>query len=99
MERIFGIAFSLKDKKFQKMTPQVVGKVLADGTIEGTDYSFGDGGKTIKGGVAYTTNSTLVEDDGDMVNPATKERFEPTKKGTGYWNPVSKTWIKCLNKK
>lgn len=91
MERIFGIAFQLKDGKFQKMQPQVVGKIDADGHIGGTDYTFSRG---IKGGVAITTNSTLVEDGDGLINPATGQKFEPTKKKTGYWDPLGKVFIK-----
>jgi hypothetical protein len=96
--RIFGIAFQLEDGKFKKMKPQVVGRVLPDGTIENTPYKM-EGGKKINGGIAITTHSNLIEDDGDLVNPATGQRFEPTRKGTGYWDPVSKIFIKAFGGK
>jgi hypothetical protein len=90
--RIFGIAFQLKDGKFQKMPPQVVGKIDENGHIGGTDYTFSRG---IKGGIAITTNSTLeVLEDGSLRNPATGDVFEETKSKKGFVSKASKVFIK-----
>lgn len=77
--------------KFLEHPGRFVGKVLPDGTIEGTPYKFK---REIRGGDTYTRNCTLIVDGDDLVNPATGERFKPTKKGTGFFSWLTQCFVR-----
>ena len=63
----------------------VIGKVRADGSIEGTPYRFKR--REIRGGIAITQHKELVDlPNGDKMNPATGARFKRTRSGNGWWN-------------
>ena len=74
-----------------------VGRVRPDGKIEHTPYRFRK--RTVKGGIAYTSNSELVDlPNGNKQNPATGEVFVPTKKTRNekrkaWWGRQSKTYV------
>jgi hypothetical protein len=90
-ERVFARASLIVKGKFIDHPGTVVGKVLPDGRIENTPYKFKS---EIRGGVAVTTNSTLIIDGDDLVNPATGERFKPTKRATGFFSWLTQCFIK-----
>ena len=69
-----------------------VGKVLEDGSIEGTPYKFE--GRGISGGGAYTDFGELIPVEDGFIHPARNWSFHPTKKGTGYWNRDNEVFVK-----
>ena len=92
------ISFQLVDGKFVPDKGQAVGKVLPDGRIEGTVYQFTD--RQIRGGIAITTNANLrIVDEDTLENPATHDIFERTRKGTGFFSPVSKKFVRMWGKR
>lgn len=81
-----------KDGKWRKFLGEIVGRVLADGSIENTDYKFREG--SIKGGIAVANHHQLKErGDGSLINPATGDVFHKTKKGTGYFCREKKIFV------
>lgn len=96
MERVLTLSFQLKDGKFSKDQGQVVGKVMPDGKVQGTDYQFDP--SEIHGGVAVTTNGKLEKIDEDtLFNPATGSYFEKSRSGKGYFDRVNKKFVKVWN--
>lgn len=92
------IGFSLVDGKFVPDQGQAVGRVTADGHIEGTVYQFTD--RQVRGGIAITTNANLrIVDEDTLENPATGAIFEKTKKGTGFFDIVNKKFVKMWGKR
>lgn len=91
-EKVHARAQIIVGGKFLDHPGTPVGKVLPDGTIEKTPYKFKK--RKVVGGVAYTRNGTLIVDGKDLVNPATGERFKPTKKGTGFFSWLTQCFIK-----
>jgi hypothetical protein len=90
-ERIHSRSSVVVNGKFVDHPGTVVGKVTPEGKVEGTDYAFK---RSIRGGVAITQNNVTVKQGKDLVNPATHERFKPTRKGTGFWSALTHTLIK-----
>jgi hypothetical protein len=83
----------LREGHFEAPTAIVIGQVLPDGTILGTDYKFEPG--TICGGIAMTENHALaVVDDRHLENPATGEVFTLTKKGNAYFDKATGWLVK-----
>ena len=71
----------------------VVGNIDQEGRIEGTDYKFPQG--TIVGGVAITQNHRLAEvSEDELVNPATGVHFKRTKKGDGFFDKGTGSYVK-----
>lgn len=94
--RALAIAFKNNSGTFTPFEGDVVGKVLGNGTVEGTDYRFDP--TKINGGVAITRNSSLeIQEDGSLRNPATGDVFTETKKRTGYYSQKSKVFVKVWN--
>jgi hypothetical protein len=91
-ERIFCRSLHVEDGRFFDSRGIVVGKVLEDGSIENTPYKFKH--NEIRGGVAITTNSELVRQGGLLVNPATGEKFIPTKSGKGFFSKATMSFVK-----
>ena len=93
--KIFGIGFLLNREtgKFDRHPGEEVGRVLEDGSIEGTPYKFKRG---ISGGIAITKHERLVTTDGGAHarNPATGDDFRETKKKTGLFNWKKKIFVK-----
>ena len=94
-ERIDCITSSLDKGKFGPYSGRKVGSVSPTGEIENTGYKFK---RKAIGGVAITSDKTLITDGDDLLNPATGDRFKLTKKGTGYFNKqigvFVKPWLK-----
>lgn len=91
-ERVFGWTNKRRGEKWVDPLGDKVGKVNSDGSIEGTPYKFK---RPIKGGTAITKNRALKQiNDETLLNPATGEVFNKTKKGTGFWGRKSKMFFK-----
>jgi hypothetical protein len=91
-EKVHCLTNTLINGKFGPPIPKVVGDVTPSGEIENTDYKFHR--RVVIGGQAVTMNSTLKTDGDDLINPATGERFRPTKSGKGYFSKSTGTFVK-----
>lgn len=84
-----------KEGKWEKDDEQkVVGRVSRDGHIENTDYKFT---RPVVGGVAIGEgyHKKLREvDEHTLEEPLTGDKFERTRKGTGWWSPITKRFFK-----
>lgn len=76
--------------------PVVVGPVLPDGRIKGTDERFKR--RRVNGGLAVGVPGSRVErvDETRLFDPVRKETYSLTRKGTGYYNGQSGRFLQVM---